>query len=179
MTGCFVKPSPPAPSGAACAPFGPWSDPIKVGGSYMMGDNVESPWLSADGTELWFTANTGTGTFDVFRATGSLVSFDNATRADAIDTSSDDDNACFMTDERTLFFDRGKATIYETTRSDGMLGFGPQIPHSELMVGIEPWISPDGLTIVYAQADGPSHGLSRATRDAVGGTFNAPVSLDA
>ncbi len=177
LSGCFVKPDPPL--GAACAQFGSWSAPMAVGGDFAAGISATSPWLSDDGTELWFASVPSSGSIQIWRATGGAGSFRNGGPVTALDDMSNNDNPNFAPDGQTLSFDRGVHTIMETRRPDGGTTFGALISHDELPGAIEPWIMPGGLRIYFAVSNGNGRDLWYADRTTVGGMFGAPTMVDA
>ncbi|MDQ3262965.1 MAG: hypothetical protein M3Y59_04800 [Myxococcota bacterium] len=124
----------------------------------LPGESTEHPELSADGTELFFSA-LDAGYPDLFRATLSGGRFENAEWILSLGAEGYDTGPSLGGDGRTLYFqsDRAGASgadIYVTTRSTAGTGTDFASP-TELIVlsskggDREPAVSPDGGYLVY------------------------------
>lgn len=175
LAGCFIEPArPPGGPGNGSSDSGctaSWSSPVQLGGSWHDSQTSDtSPWMSADGTELWFARHPSSGGTELMFATGSGAVFGTPSAGISMETFPYEDNPSFDNSELTGFFDIGSAgsqIICEAHRTQSHSPLPSNVAmHSELPAGsMEPWISADGAMLLYARDDGAgAFGLFKATR---------------
>lgn len=161
-----------------------WGKPILIAGVNTSGDEAHGT-MTADRRRICFTSGrpAGLGQADIWCADRSGVqdSFIAAMNPPGLNSTSVDWMADLSADGAEIFFASGRLgggggafDLWRAVRNETTGGFDPPTPVTELnTAGWEtgPSLTEDGLTL-YFDREGD---LYRATRTAVGATFNAPV----
>jgi hypothetical protein len=124
-----------------------------------------TPFLRADGLELWFTsdrADAGTGNHDLWRASGSGVSFTSPTPLTELNSSVDDAFPALTADGLTVFWSttrtdgtptpKGANDIWTAHRTNLASPFTGLTNVAELNSNADDWVgstSPDGCRIYF------------------------------
>ncbi|MDB4957554.1 MAG: hypothetical protein JWO36_5123 [Myxococcales bacterium] len=179
FAGCLVKPQPSSvTTDAPCAILGPWGSPVQLTGTFDTPAGARSPWLSANGNELWFARRQSPTDIDIFRAVRVNNTWGPAEPAVNVDDPNLQDNPFVSDDGMTMFYDAGTSTteqIQEAQRPADGVTFGAPRLHSELSHGrIEPALSRDQLTLYFSNGSS----IYRATRTEPMTDFQPPQQLD-
>lgn len=154
------------------------------------GFSYSSPFLSADGLSLYFSASkAGEGEEDIYVATRSsrTSGFYPAAALTEINSSAADGAPCASYDGKTFYFSStrpgglGGRDLYVAQRgsANGLLdGVRPLTGLNGTADDTFPWIASDGLTLLFSSTRSGATDLFVATRPDVGSNFSAPVALD-
>ncbi len=138
----------------AAPQLGPWGAPIALSAVNSSSDD-ESPALSPDGLTLVFqsTRPGGAGNSDLYQASRPTTAdpFGAATAIAAVNTAAAEAEPTWAPDDLTLYFVRGSATLFVTTRPDPSSAFGPATQVMQVasdQIG-GPSLSRDGTELIY------------------------------
>lgn len=127
-----------------------------------------NPWISADGLTLYMTS-TRNGTYDIFKATRSIITSDFGTPVPVGELNSNvvDDAPVLSADGLEIFFASNRPSsnrnnIWHATRSTTSDGFGTPTMISELSSDptedYPTWVSPDRCTLFFTSDRGGGNG---------------------
>jgi hypothetical protein len=150
-----------------------FGNPATVAGVNAASDDG-NPFVSPDGTTLWF-GSTRTGGTDIYRATLTSAGVGTSVAAEGptINSGVNDTSPAVTADGKTMFFAslRGGGNdrhIYVATRATTADPFGPAMLVSELMGtagdDLPTWISADGCRIYFSSDRGGNNELYFAER---------------
>lgn len=174
-TACFTKPDRPGTEVLGCST--PWSEAVPIQGTAFGSDPIHSPWLSENREQLWWgSAYAGSGLdHDIQYSNVTGQAFDNLQRVNVVNGLYQDHP--FIDDGGVLWFDDGPDST-TTTINESRPPYETKTPHVELAGGIEPSLTSDAGTIVFARYFTPSEPhLWRASRAAGNSLFDAPEEL--
>jgi hypothetical protein len=174
--------APPSPCNLS-APFG---TPVQVPG-VNTSEAEESAWLMPDKLTIFYTS--GTSNEDLVYATRSstTMAFSAPVPLTTLNTTTNNERRPVLTpDGLTLFAVKtgsGTMRIYVSTRTSAVSNFGPfaMVPLGTSNSDSTPWISEDGLTLLFSSSrdatNTSDNDLYRATRASTTAPFGQPLAL--
>ncbi|QQR91357.1 MAG: PD40 domain-containing protein [Myxococcales bacterium] len=182
------------PGGVCVCNYGPFSVPINIGGGVNTTGGEWDPALSSDGLILYFAGErSGTlGDGDLWMATRqtSSGSFSSVTNLTALNTAN-------ATEGSPTLWGSGLEILYDTWQTWGLEGTIVHAARQNLQsdfapvndaifsnindansVQLAPWLSEDGLLLVYTSDEGGDFELWQSTRSSTSEAFQTPTSLD-
>lgn len=195
VAGCgrlgFAPVEPPSdapPDAQACASFGSFGPPARLPG---MLHAIDDDWAGAptlDETRVYFYSFRNSSGGDLYVATRATATGDFGIAQKIVELDLDNNNRdpSITDDELLMVFDRevGKgppAELVTVTRSSTTVPWDTAVPIAELNTGgdeVAPWISGDGLRLVFSSARFGSFDLFETTRATRTDEFAAPVVLE-
>ena len=144
----------------------------------------QSPEVSPDGLELWFSSNrTGSTGADIYVTTRATrtAAWSAPTRVLALASTADDHSPSLSNDRLTILFDstrNGSVRIFQATRTSLGATWSSPVQLSELDLpsfsSIDPFVSDDGLTLFYGAGPGSPIDVYSTSRASVTSPFGAP-----
>ena len=175
--------------GSPSCVWGPFQAPEAITGLALDNYSQWAPSLSADGKTLYFGADSSAVKERIFVATrpDRGTTFSKAVALSEVNSTSGEGNPCISNDGLTLYFysarpgGLGSSDVWSASRSSSTGSFGTPTPLAAINGASEdrfPWISADGLALLFSSTRSGAGDIYLATRSKPSGDFSPPSSLD-
>jgi hypothetical protein len=161
----------------------PWPAPQRVV-ELATAQLDQSPELSPDGLELWFSSDragsTGADIYVTTRATRTTA-WSAPTRVTELASAANDHSPTLSADRLTILFDstrNGSVHVFQATRPSIGAAWSTPVQLAELdlpsFTMIDPFVSDDGLTVFFGAGPGSPIDLYSTSRSSLTSPFDAP-----
>jgi hypothetical protein len=174
--------------GPAGCKWGPFQTPEMLTGLGLDTYSQWGPSPSGDGKTLYFGASGSTGSEQIYVATRADrgTAFSKAVVLSGVNSTTDDGNPCISNDGLTLYYSSkraggmGEVDLWASTRAK----IADNFPAPKVLAAVNgtnddvfPWISADGLTLLFTSSRSGATDLYIATRPKPSGNFSSPTAV--